>query len=332
MKPDIIRTERDYNMLMNEFPRMKLSGIIVLTGSETLFKKKFIHAVETRIFPEDAGRDFNHTVIYGEDAEPIADVCNTAPMGHPMRLVVIHGYEQGNTDGVIEYASHPSSATLLILDTDKKLADDVLHKEGLADIRFIDFPEPDERDIREWTVQYCRARGKMISKDAVNYLVDNMRLGYHDMEQELVKIIDFHADKELIDIGGVKDFTHTTKMDVGFEFAEALLAKDARKAYTLLRRTDRSLPELAGLVFYKFLNLHYIVLYGKASTQEIAKAAKVNPWALEQDRKYAATMTLSRSAWLLAEIQELNRVLVSTPKNIQRAYFDTFIFSVTRAS
>lgn len=332
MKPDTIRTERDYNVFMNEFPRMKLSGIMVLTGSETLFKKKLISAIETRIFPDDAGKDFNFTVIYGEDSEAIADICSTAPMGHPMRLVVIHGYEQGTVDGIIEYAVHPAATTLLVLVTDKKLNDDPLHKEGIADARFIDFPEPDERDIREWTVQYCRARGKMISKDAVNHLVDNMRLGYHDMEQELVKIIDFHADKELIDIDGVKDFTHTTKMDVGFDFAEALLLKDAKRAYTLLRRTDRSLPELAGLIFYKFLNIHYLMLYGKASTQEIAKAAKVNPWALDQDRKFTGAMTLSRSAWLLTELQELNRVLVSQPRHIQRAYFDKFIFTVTRAS
>ncbi|MBI4976001.1 MAG: DNA polymerase III subunit delta [Spirochaetes bacterium] len=333
MRNESITSERDFGVFMNEFPRVPATSVFVLTGEESMFKKKLITAIEARLFPEDAGKDFNHTVVYGGDEnESVIDLCRTAPMCHPARMVILYQYEKSSyKEAILEYAQHPSSTSSLVLVTDQELKKDYLFSElgASSAAHFIDFPLPQERDMREWVTGYFRERNRLISKDAVNYLLDNMRLGYNDIAQELAKIISFHGDKNLIDIDEVKDFTHTTKLDAGFEFSTAVLAKDARRAFTLLRRMDSSLMELNGLLFYKFTNIYYLKLFGGNRAQEIAKAAKVNPWALEQDRKYAGNFSLEQAAQILTELTEMNATLVSQPKYAQAASFEKMILSIT---
>lgn len=337
MNAVIITNESALTVALAEMRRMPPLGVLVLAGEDRAQKKRFIEGLEGIFFPDESAKEWNMSAFYPsdglEETESVVADCYTPGFGGATRLVLVEEYDtRKDLSDILLYAERPERRALLALTTRNALKDDVAYKKiGVTEfLRYVEFPAPKQTDLRVWLQDFFKSKKKMISRDALDYLMDAFRDDFEGVRNAAAHILSFNEDAALIDFDDVKDFARSEKRDVGFEFCEALMEGNAARAFALLRRMDKTLIELQGLLAYKFVTLYYMKLFpGGTSPNDMAKAAGVHPYAAKMDMKYLSRYSAKELSYIIKELHELSRRAVTAPKYAQEAAFASFIRRVT---
>ena len=224
-----VKTEIEFQKVKDNYIKEPFKHCIyVLTGKERLFKKAFIAAMHSSMFPDEGDSEMNYSVFYDKNDAvgfmPL-EVADTPPFGSKLRLIVIYKYNNFQED-FLDYCSNPSKTSIVILETESALEEDPIYKyfskkKDINNIYFIDFPLPDEKDFRGLINAYIIKQGKKISSEAIEYLINNINLDYDSLYSELAKICSYN-DKEYLNVEDIADFTYVSKNRNIFDFLDAV--------------------------------------------------------------------------------------------------------------
>ncbi len=248
--------------------------------------------------------DFNKSVFDDDNyvMQNVLNSCEILPMGSDKRLVIIKNITKFNeNDRVLleNYLKNPCKSTvLLILDFNDKF--------GWAKpiCESVDARRMDRALARNIVVSDLAKRGKQISMEAVDTLLDFCNGYLTNVMNELDKLVFFEINEPLITKRVVENVVNKHIEFAVFELTEALGKRNLDKALKLLSQMEKDTGTLA-LITNHFRRLFFISISADMSNAEIASLLGVKEYAVMKQRAQVGNfskMQLKKIYSLLEEV------------------------------
>ncbi len=357
MKVDNIKSEEQFAKIKDAYlsynKNSKMPLIMVLTGKEHLFKKTFIKAIYNGMFEDKSVGEMNYNIFYDKndslEINPI-EILETMPFISKQRLVVIHNYNQFfEKNDFTDYIKKPSRYSVLILATENELDKDDIYKlyqgggakkaskknagveqgDLYPDIAFIDFPTPKKDDFVALIKSYMKTQDKNITTEALQYVLDNMPPDYEVIKSDLENVCSYCSEKNFIELDDIVNFSHNAKNAQIFDFIDALMARDGKRTFNLMKHLDKEPQYSIALILSNFVALFFLKLFPPAANLlDISKQTGINQYVLSKKKRFVKNYSLDEIAYYISSLSKLSKALVSVPPHVMRARFDMLVFQI----
>ncbi|MFQ5900670.1 MAG: DNA polymerase III subunit delta [Thermodesulfobacteriota bacterium] len=215
--------------------------VYYLYGDESYLIDKAVKAIEDIKLASSSLKGLNHQVFYAPKADPseIIGCANTLPAFSRWRVVLVkdaHLFSQEQLKIFLPYFKSPSPATLLIFtgekaDMRKGFFIEVNKKDGM-----VNFPLLKRGQLAYWLKKETSGRGKNITPEAMNYLIDIVGNSLRELSQEIEKLSLYVGDKKAIGLKDIEEVGTDMSINNIFDFTDAVGTKNLIKALTALRK------------------------------------------------------------------------------------------------
>lgn len=281
----------DYKAIIKDIKNKQFKPVYALHGEEPFFIDAISDAILENCL-EEHERDFNQTVFYGRDTDPmtVASEAKGFPMMSERRLVMVREAQDMKDIYALEsYCANPNPSTVLVLchkykalDGKRKMVKE-LSNTGLV------FKSEKVRDyqLNDWIAGYVKGIGYDITSKAASLLNEFLGndLGRIVNELEKLSIIlekgtrisDIHIEEN---IGISKDYNN-------FELTNAIAARDTLKVFQIAHYFERnpkdhSIIAIISSLFGFYSNLMRIHFLPNKSPDAVASALRVHPFVAKQ--------------------------------------------------
>ena len=271
-KKDYTFEELSANIVNKQF-----APVYFLMGEEPYFIDKIEDLLIKHVL-NDLERDFNQTIFYGTDSDPITvmNVSRSFPVMAARRLVVIKEAQHlSKIETLAQYVKAPVPSTVFVICYKYKKMDGktTLMSEVKKNGIIFESKKIYDNKMPEYIVSFMKRRFMDIDTKSAHVLADFLGNDLSRLEKESEKLAIVFGDKtvkritpEIIEnnIGISKDFNN-------FEFVKAIASKDVLRANRIADYFDKnpkangSQPILPG-VFNFFVNL-MICFYSKDKSE-----------------------------------------------------------------
>lgn len=201
--------------------------------------------------------------------------------------------------GIADYAAHPNPSTTLVLTAEKLDWRTKAAKALRGTATVIECKPLYANQLPSWVRMECQRRGKAISQEAAQFLVDAVGTELGVLDQAIEKLLLYAGTIPLIELRTVEEVILTTSQKNIFAFTGAVAERALMKAIRLL---EQSLAYgEAPLLLIAMLARHWRLLWrcgqwlqagGKGGDAALAQHLKVHPFFvkeyLHQARKFTA--------------------------------------------
>lgn len=184
--------------------------------------------------------DFNLETFWMDDKPDIFAIINslvTFPVMGDRRIVILRAFEPSRANEqrfISKLASMDFPKTTVLL-AESKSPPDRRTKTGknIAKLfQIFDFPMPNQREMLEWVYFFVMRNKKKITPKAANNLVEKAGVSLLDIRSEIEKLVSY-VESERIDVGDVEDVVSHSRSAHIFQFSNAFIELDFRKATKL---------------------------------------------------------------------------------------------------
>ncbi len=248
--------------------------------------------------------DFNKSVFDDDNfaMQTVLNACEILPMGSNKRLVIVKNITKINENdkNLLEnYLKNPCKSTvLLILDFNNKFAS----IQKLCE--FVDAKRMDKSIARSIVVNDLAKRGKQISAEAVEVLLDYCNGYLTNVMNEIDKLVFYDMHESLVTKKTVETVVNKNVEFAVFELTEALGKRNLDKALNLLSQMEKD-PSTLGLITNHFRRLFFIAISADMSNGELASLLGVKEYAILKQREQVGNfskMQLKKIYSLLEEV------------------------------
>lgn len=305
----------DAQSLIKDIKAKNFKPAYLLHGEEPFFIDEISKALEENVL-EEHERDFNQTILYGKDVDPLALITEARnfPMMAERRLVLIREAQEiaeKHHEILDSYFKDPSPSTVLVFcykhkkfDSRKALLKsfqkhgEVFLSEKVRDYKLVD-----------WIISYLKKSNYSISIKAATLLAENLGNDLSRIVNELDKLaIVVKAGTEISEvhieenIGISKEYNPT-------ELVNAVQSGDFPKAFKIVNYFEHN-PKSGPLIlvtiqlfnmFLKLMRLHFVE---NKSNENIARELKVNPYFVKDYINAAKLYSPKRIAKNIAVLHE----------------------------
>lgn len=281
----------DHKLVIKNIESKQFEKIYFLHGEEPLFTELISEAIQKHAL-EEHEKDFNLTIVYGKEAEPLSLISEAK--GYPMmaerRVVIVREAQDfKQIEELLPYFEQPNDQTILVIeykyktfDTRKKLIK-IAAQNGLV---FKSEKVPDYK-LSDWIAQYAKESGYGITPKASMLLAEFLGNDLSKISNELEKleiliekgttINEIHIEEN---IGISKDYNV-------FELVNAIAMRDVVKANQIIDYFDHN-PKAASIIpvitnifshFTKLMRIHFME---NKSKEAIASNLRVHPFFATQ--------------------------------------------------
>jgi DNA polymerase III subunit delta len=303
----------DYKAVIKTIREKKYQPIYFLHGEEPFFIDAISKVIAEEVL-EESERDFNQTIVYGKDCDPIQVIglAKQFPMMSERQVVIIREAQDiKNWDVFESYFLNPQPSTILVIchkykkfDTRKKVYK-ALAKHSVV------FLSDKVRDyqLSAWIMNYVQGVGYGITDKAVNLLAEFLGNDLGKIINELdklsillekgTKINDVHIEEN---IGISKDYNV-------FELVNAIGQLDVLKANKIIQYFEQN-PKAANIVviipniFTFFQRLMMIHFLPNKSPESIASNLKIPPFVAKEQLRYAKLFSSKKIAQNIGYLHE----------------------------
>lgn len=201
-----------YLQLLDNLKKGKIAPVNLFFGPESYLREQAIYQYKkTLIAPEAA--EFNFDLLDGLEVseEDVVAAASAPPVMGEKRLVVVRrarffkpspgGGEKSTPKGspLINYFSSPLKTTCLIFETGEPVdRRRKIFKELVRSGEAIEFSLLKNTDLAKWINQLAGRKGKKISRQGVELLLNRCGRKMHDIYNEMNKLIDYTGSRQLI--------------------------------------------------------------------------------------------------------------------------------------
>jgi DNA polymerase-3 subunit delta len=267
-----------------------------------------------------AARGFNFHIFSGEEHTPeeIIQAAQTLPMLSKYRFVLVGDADQFDEDEIkpfIEYIQNPSPCTCLVMVADT-LGPWKKHQREIEKVGEVtEFPRLKSRSLVSWARKRMTEKGKTLSEEAADYLVEAVGDHLHDLENALEKAFLSVGEKKMVDLSDVEGLASEVKISTVFDLMDAIGHQNLERALGILekamesrsipfrkneessRRMDDPVPLLLSMMARQYRNIWRVkeIASRHLGPAEVANELGTSPWnvrKLMEQGKYFSVASL----------------------------------------
>jgi DNA polymerase III subunit delta len=274
----------------------------------------------TVLSPGALAFDFSEFCAGDGSADQIIGAANTFPMLSKKRLVLVteaNNLPDSDQDALLDALPGISSRSLLVFyaedfDRRKKFYKALQDKYCVAE-----FPKLKGAALEKWAASYVRKQGFRCSTTAIKKVVELAGSDLHMVAAELEKLLLYAGEEKNISDSAVETLISGSRQQSIFELINAVGRADRNEAL-------RSLANLLGMGEHPLVVVTMMArhcrqvliakdyLAKKANAREIAGAAQIPPFMLDQFLRQASATDTEKMRAMHLRLAEIDRKLKST--------------------
>jgi DNA polymerase-3 subunit delta len=251
-------------------------------------------------------RGFNSHLFNGEEhsSQEIVQTAQTLPMFSKNRFVLVSEadrMDEEKVEALMEYIQKPSPSTCLVLHG-LTIGPWKKHRKEIEKVgKVTEYTRLKGRALVSWMKARMSEKGKTISDEAADYLVEVVGDHLYDLDNALEKAFLSVGEKQKIELLGVEEITSEVKVSTVFDLTDAIGHQNLEKALGIL---DKAM-ESKAIVFRK--------------EEEGSKFGDPIPFLLSMMAKqYWSMLVIKEMSAHHREAGELAKELGTSPWNIKK--------------
>jgi DNA polymerase III subunit delta len=228
--------------------KTEIYPIYFLFGPEDfLIEEEIQRLLDQTLSP--GARGFNFHIFSGEEHTPgeIVQAAQTLPMLSKYRFILVRDADQFDEDEIklfIDYLQTPSPSTRLVLIA-QNLGPWKKHQRQIEKVGEVtEFQRLKGRSLLSWARKRMAEKGKTISEEAADYLVEVVGDHLRDMDNALEKVFLSAGEKKTVDLSDVEGLASEVKISTVFDLMDAIGHRNLEKALGILEKAmeSRTIP------------------------------------------------------------------------------------------
>lgn len=295
--------------------RSNIYPIYFLYGPEDyLIEEEIRKLLSQTLSPKERG--FNFHLFDGEEhsGQEILRTAETLPMFSSYRFVLVRQadqFDEENVEVFLSYLQRPSPSTCLVL-CGQSLGPWKKHQKEIEKMgKVIEYPRLKGKALNTWVKQRMEEKGKRLSEEAINYLLEVLGDHLQDLDNGLEKIDLAVGDKKNIELSDVEEMISEIRISTVFDLTDAIGQQHLEKALTILgkaleskvlpfrkeepvtRRKDDPVPLLVGMMSRHYWNIWRVkeLAASRKNLDEMSKTLRMQAWhvkkLMEQSRNFS---------------------------------------------
>lgn len=219
---------------VKEIKKGKLKPLYYFSGDDSFGIDAAFKLLEQKTAPLLTS-DFDKEIFYS-DGKTLNDILNSAsafPFGSSKKFIVVKESEKiKDKKALIPYAASPPDFTILVFlhygkisNPDTQLYSSLIGKGFLYEAK-----ELKGKNLVEWVVDNAESKGKNLSADDAQLLIDIAGENRNLLEAQLEKIITFLGEENLITHKIITEVTSSLKEYSVFDLQNAMAKREKKKA------------------------------------------------------------------------------------------------------
>lgn len=282
----------DYAKILTDLKNKKYAPIYILYGDEPYFIDAVSNYIEKNVLDESE-RGFNQMIMYGKECK-MSEVVENAkrfPMMSDYQVIIVKEAQHLSREwaALEAYAAQPQQSTILVFNYKYKKPDmrlkvfNLLKKVAVM----LESKPLYENKVPAWINQLVVEQGFKIEPNACLMLSEYIGNDLSRIQNELGKLAINLQPGALITPQVIEENIGISKDYNNFELRKALGARDTQKvfkiaAYFAQNEKDNPIVVTSGTLYAMFTQLLKVHGLGSTNPAEIAKAAGVSPFFVNE--------------------------------------------------
>jgi DNA polymerase-3 subunit delta len=218
-----------------------------LYGPEDYLLEEKVRNLIDQVLPVNRGLNLHQFNGEEQGIQEVLQAARTLPMLSKYRLVLVNRADAMGEENVrpfLEYLQNPSPSTCLVLRGQepgpwkKHLA--AMEKVG----EVTECPRIKGRGLLSWVRKRMAAKGKELSEEAADYLVEVIGDHLQDLDQALEKVYLSHPEAKTLSLAEVEGLVSDVKVSTVFDLTDAIGQQNLERAIGILRKVleSKNLP------------------------------------------------------------------------------------------
>lgn len=278
---------KDFTQIMQSLRQGDYRPVYFLQGEEPFFIQQIADYIAQHALSE-AEKGFNQSILYGNDLDvaTLVDTARRLPMMAERQVVIVREAQaiRDVANKLENYFTQPVPSTILVLQyMGKKIRANsksakAIKKNGVL----FTANKLKDYELPGWIENLVNSRGTSISSKASALLASHLGNDLSRIVHSLEKL-EAHGQNRKITPEAIEEYIGISKEFNVFEFRNALLAKDAAKAFRIAAYFSANpkacpFPLLMFNMYDVFSKLLWVAYHPGASDKEIAGALRVHPF------------------------------------------------------
>lgn len=259
----------------------------------------------------------------GEDtsAERMREALQSLPFLTARKLVVLRepSKQKAFAEAIADILPEVADTTDVIIYEPKLDKRSSYYKTLKKETDFHDFTTLDAQGLARWAVAYVKEQGGELSLADAAFLVNRLGPNQQMLQSDLQKLLNFDAK---ITRRTIEMLVEPTPQSTVFELLDAAFTGKTERAFALYKEQRALKVEPQAIIAMLAWQLHILAVVkagGTRSTDDIAKAAKLNPFVVRKSQSLTRKLDLSRLKQLIADLLELDMQLKRTSLDADEA-------------
>ena len=251
-------------------------------------------------------RGFNFHVFSGGEhsGQEIVQASQTVPMLSLYRFVLVREadrMDEEKTDALMEYIRRPFLSTCLVL-YGQTIGPWKGHRKEVEKVgKVTEYARLKGRALVSWMKNRMKEKGKTLSEEAADYLVEVVGDRLYDVENALEKVFLTAGEKQTVELSDMEEITSEVKVSTVFDLTDAIGHQNLEKALGILEKAMES----KAVSFRK--------------EEEESKVGDPVPVLLSMmARQYWSMLVIKQMSSHQGDVGELARGLRTSPWNIRK--------------
>lgn len=219
--------------VIEKIDKSNLLPIYYFFGDDYYLLQSALFTIETALAPLISS-DFDRETFYGDDKilSDVLDFASAFPFGSEKKLLIFKQFEKvRDKKPLIEYANSPVDFTVLVIIHNGSISNlDSEPYKTLSKRSFIfEAKELKGKTLLKWLINHIEKKGKRISEETAQMLVDISGESRNMLESQLEKIITFMNEENEISLDHVQSLSTKLRQHTIFDLQNALGRKEKDK-------------------------------------------------------------------------------------------------------
>ena len=190
-------------------------------------------------------RGLNFHLFSGEEqsSQEILQAAQTLPMFSRYRFVLVREadrMEEEKVDGLTEYITNPSVSTCLVL-YGPTIGPWKTHRKEIEKVGKVEeYSRLKGKGLVSWMKNRMKEKGKTLSEESADYLVEVVGDHLHDLDNALEKVFLSVGEKETIGLSDLEAVTSGVKVSTVFDLTDAIARQNLERALEILGKAMES--------------------------------------------------------------------------------------------
>ena len=307
----------EYNKLINDINKGKLSPVYLIHGEENFFKDNIIKKITDTVI-NDTSADFDLKKIYGKKTDEtqeseVIDFVKRFPLSGDFNLLIVKDSKNLSSDfkNIISYIENINSKTILVLSfnntVDKRKK---IYKSSLKHGSVFESKKIYENQIYGWIESQCNYKSLQLHPKSIKIIADFTGNDLSQIDNELEKLKLNSSKDVIINPEDVENIIGFSKEYNFFELTKVIGKNNYDKSLELVSYMSKNtkkypLPLIIGTV-YSFFNKLFIY-HSLENKNEAPKLLGINPYFINEYREASGIFSMKRISRIFGYLLEADK-------------------------